>query len=34
MTQARRAEAWACLKQRGYEVNYQPDARAESIRKK
>jgi hypothetical protein len=34
MTEARRAEAWACLKQRGYAVDYQPDARAESIRKK
>ena len=34
MTEARRAEAWECLKQRGYAVKYQPDARAESIRKK
>ena len=34
MTEARRAEAWGCLKQRGYAVSYQPDARAESIRKK
>jgi len=34
MTEARPAEAWACLKQRGYAVNYRPDARAESIRKK
>jgi hypothetical protein len=33
-TEARRAEAWTCLKQRGYAVDYQPDARAESIRKK
>jgi hypothetical protein len=34
MTEARRAEAWGCLEQRGYAVSYQPDARAESIRKK
>ena len=34
MTEARRAEAWACLKQHGYAVEYQPDPRAESIRKK
>jgi len=34
MTEARRAEARACLMQRGYTVDYQPDARAESIRKK
>lgn len=34
MTEARRAEAWKCLEQRGYAVSYQPDPRAESIRKK
>jgi hypothetical protein len=34
MTESRREEAWTCLKQRGYAVDFQPDARAESIRKK
>jgi hypothetical protein len=34
MTESRRAEAWACLTQRGYAVDFQPDARAESIREK
>lgn len=34
MTEARRAAVWACLKQRGYGADFQPDARAESIRKK
>jgi predicted small lipoprotein YifL len=34
MTEARRAAVWGCLEQRGYAVKYQPDPRAESIRKK
>ncbi|HKW90888.1 MAG TPA: hypothetical protein VJX92_03250 [Methylomirabilota bacterium] len=34
ITEARRTETWACLKQRGYAVDFQPDPRAESIRKK
>ena len=34
MTEVRRREAWACLTQHGYAVDYQPDPRAESIRKK
>ena len=34
MTESRRAAAWACLKDRGCAVDFQPDARAESIRKK
>lgn len=34
MTESRRAAAWACLNDRGYAVDFQPDARAESIRKK
>jgi hypothetical protein len=34
MTEARRQQALACLKDRGYTLDYQPDAGAESIRKK
>src|SRR5262249_18316667 len=34
MTETRREKSIACLKDRGYAVDYQPDARAESIKKK
>ncbi len=34
ITESRRASAMTCLKERGYAVDYQLDARAESIRKK
>ena len=34
MTESRRDQALECLKQRGYAVDAEPDARAESIRRK
>jgi hypothetical protein len=34
MTESRREQAIACLKQRGYAVDAEPDARVESIREK
>jgi hypothetical protein len=34
ITESRRASAMTCLKDRGYAVDFQPNARAESIRKK